>query len=167
MWWQSVSEYWGCGALYTLAALLYAAAFAGAVLPYPGCFVALAGCICHSMAQGEPYPGWQIWVILTGLATFGTFIDNITTAMGARRFGGGKWAFRCSILGLLAGSLFFFPIGVIVGPFLGAFAAEFFINRSDMRASAMAGVGAMLGLLAGVVGKLVIIACMIGLIFLT
>ncbi|MBO4943787.1 MAG: hypothetical protein J6C91_00845, partial [Muribaculaceae bacterium] len=60
--------------LYTSALLLYAAGFLGAVLPYPGCFVALGGSVCYALANGSP-SSWWVWLILTLLATFGTLAD--------------------------------------------------------------------------------------------
>ena len=51
------------GALYVAAGLLYIAGFVGAVLPYPGCFVALGGSVCYAVAAGDPYPSWWFWIL--------------------------------------------------------------------------------------------------------
>lgn len=147
--------------LYISAGLLYMAGFLGAVLPYPGCFVALGGSVCYALAAGQPYPAWWIWLILALLAIFGTLVDNITTAMGAKKFGGSKQAFWGSMLGLFIGAFFAFPIGIIVGPFLGAFIAELVLVRKNAKESAKSGVGAMLGLLAGVLCKVIITVIML------
>lgn len=148
-------------ALYISAALLYMAGFLGAVLPYPGCFVALGGSVCYALAAGQPYPAWWLWLILALLAIFGTLVDNITTAMGAKKFGGSKQAFWFSMLGLFIGAFFVFPIGIIAGPFLGAFIAELVIVRKNAKDSAKSGFGAMLGLLAGVLCKVIITIIML------
>lgn len=146
--------------LYTAALLCYIAGFLGAVLPYPGCFVALGGSVCYAMAAGAPYPSWWFWLILALLAIFGTLADNITTAMGARKFGGSKQAFWGSMIGLFVGA-FFFPFGLIIGPFLGAFIAEVILVRKNAKESAKSGFGATVGLLAGVLVKVVITALML------
>ncbi len=146
--------------LYTAALLCYIAGFLGAVLPYPGCFVALGGSVCYAMAAGAPYPSWWFWLILVLLAIFGTLADNITTAMGARKFGGSKQAFWGSMIGLFVGA-FFFPFGLIIGPFLGAFIAEVILVRKNAKESAKSGFGATVGLLAGVLVKVVITALML------
>lgn len=148
-------------ALYISAALLYMVGFLGAVLPYPGCFVALGGSVCYVLAVGHPYPAWWVWLILALLALFGTVVDNITTAMGAKRFGGSKQAFWASMLGLFIGAFFAFPIGIILGPFLGAFIAELVLVRKNAKDSAKSGFGAMLGLLAGVFCKVIITGIML------
>ena len=152
---------YGSGALYAAAVLLYIAGFMGAVLPYPGCMVALGGSVCYALATGEPYPAWWFWGILLALAIFGTLADNITTALGARKFGGSKQAFWGSMIGLVVGACFIFPFGIIIGPFLGAFIAEYKYQSKTARDSARSGLGATLGLLAGVLAKLIIMGIML------
>lgn len=147
--------------MYAAALALYIAGYLGAVLPYPGCLVALGGSVCYAVAAGEPYPSWWFWIILTALAVFGTLVDNITTAMGARKFGGSKHAFWGSMIGLFVGAFFVFPFGIIIGPFLGAFIAELHFQRKSTKDSAMSGLGATLGLLAGVLGKIIVVSIML------
>ena len=149
------------GFMYAAAAVLYIAAFLGAVLPYPGCLVALGGSACYAVAAGAPYPAWWFWGILLVLATFGTLVDNITTALGARKFGGSKHAFWGSMIGLFVGAFFVFPFGIIIGPFLGAFIAELHFQKKNTRESAKSGLGATLGLLAGVLGKIIVVSLML------
>ena len=147
--------------LYVAAAVLFIAGFAGAVLPYPGCFVALGGSVCCAVAAGNPYPAWWFWVIMLGLAVFGTLVDNITTALGARKFGGSKQAFWGSMIGLFVGAFIVFPFGIIIGPFLGAFVAELHFQKKNAKDSAKSGLGATLGLLAGVLAKMLIVGVML------
>ncbi len=117
--------------------------------------------MCYALAAGQPYPAWWIWLILVLLAVFGTLVDNITTAMGAKQFGGSKQAFWGSMLGLFIGALFAFPIGIIAGPFLGAFIAELVLVRKNAKDSAKSGFGAMLGLLAGALCKVIVTIIML------
>ena len=147
--------------LYAAAVVLYIAGFAGAVLPYTGCFVALGGSVCYAIAAGEPYPSWWFWVIMLVLAVFGTLVDNLTTALGARKFGGSKQAFWGSMIGLFMGAFFVFPFGIIIGPFLGAFLAELHFQKKSARASAKSGLGATLGTLAGALAKMLIVGIML------
>ena len=147
--------------LYAAAVVLYIAGFAGAVLPYPGCFVALGGSVCYAIATGEPYPSWWFWVIMLVLAVFGTLVDNLTTALGARKFGGSKQAFWGSMIGLFVGAFFVFPFGIIIGPFLGAFIAEWHFQKKNAKDSAKSGIGATLGTLAGALAKMVIVGLML------
>ena len=147
--------------MYVAAVVLYIAGFLGAVLPYPGCLVALGGSVCYAVAAGEPYPAWWFWMILLALAVFGTLVDNITTALGARKFGGSNHAFWGSMIGLFVGAFFVFPFGIIIGPFLGAFIAELHFQRKSTKDSAKSGLGATLGLLAGVLGKIIVVSILL------
>lgn len=147
--------------LYAAAVVLYIAGFAGAVLPYPGCFVALGGSVCYAVAAGDPYPSWWFWMIMLVLAVFGTLVDNLTTALGARKFGGSKQAFWGSMIGLFVGAFFVFPFGIIIGPFLGAFVAEWHFQKKNAKDSAKSGIGATLGTLAGALSKMLIVGLML------
>jgi uncharacterized protein YqgC (DUF456 family) len=158
--WLSGVDYLS-GALYVAAGLLYIAGFVGALLPYPGCFVALGGSVCYAVAAGDPYPSWWFWMIMLVLAVFGTLVDNLTTALGARKFGGSKQAFWGSMIGLFVGAFFVFPFGIIIGPFLGAFVAEWHFQKKNAKDSAKSGIGATLGTLAGALAKMLIVGLML------
>jgi len=86
-------------------------------------------------------------------------VDYIFTAMGSRYFGGSKAAFWGAAAGLLIG-LFFFPIGLLIGPFLGAVLADLlFRQRTDL--AVKSGIGASLGFLSALPIKLTLEAIMI------
>lgn len=141
--------------------VLVAIGVLGCVLPYPGHLFVLGGCVAGSLISGQT-PAWYIWVLLVLLGVAGFFVDNLTAMLGARKFGGG----RASVLGALAGVIvgaFFFPLGLILGPFFGALLAEFFVAHKQARQAAKAGLGAALGYGAGVVGKLMLAGLMVAL----
>jgi len=165
--WADIISFSREGALYLVSFVLATIGLGGCVLPYAGHFAILGAGIAYAMAKGDPYPGWQLWASLTLLAIFGTFVDNIATAIGAKKFGGGRSAFWFCMLGLVIGSLAFFPLGVIIGPFTGAFLAEWLIAGSEPKAAAKAGLGAALGLLTGIGCKLLIAFIMIALIVMS
>lgn len=146
--------------MYVLAFLLLLTGLAGCVLPYPGHLFVLLGLICYAVGLGDAELGWWIWVFLSALTVLGMFVDNITTLMGAKCFGCSRAAVWMSLLGFLIGC-FFFPIGLIVGPFLGALIAELLIAKRDWKQSSLSGLGAVLGVLAGIYAKILIAAVMV------
>lgn len=155
-----ILSFTGTGLLYLLSLLLMAVGVAGCLLPYPGHLVLLAGCAVWAAARGEPYPSCSLWLILALLALLGTFVDNISTMLGARKFGCSRAACWWGMGGLVIGSFFFFPAGMVVGPFLGAFAAEAILARRSLGASTRSGMGALVGLLSGVLCKFLLAGLM-------
>ncbi|MFO7952089.1 MAG: DUF456 domain-containing protein [Bacillota bacterium] len=81
-------------------------------------------------------------------------IDNLFSGMGSRYFGGSKAGFWGAAIGLSIG-LFFFPLGLLLGPFLGAVLAELIYRRQTAQAI-RSGVGASLGFFGALPFKLVL-----------
>lgn len=164
--WDSFAASSGVALLWVMSVILILVGIVGCIMPYPGHLFVLLGCITAAFAKGEPYPAWWVWGVVTVLGIFGFLVDNATTAMGAKRFGSSKSAIVCSILGLLIGGLFLFPMGLFIGPFIGAFAAELFLARKSAKQAVRSGLGATLGVMAGFVGKLLFAGAMLAAFFL-
>jgi uncharacterized protein YqgC (DUF456 family) len=70
------------------------------------------------------------FLLLWGAITVAvTVMDYLLPALMTKKFGGSRAAVLGSVLGLIAGMLFFAPLGMIAGPFLGALVGEL-INNS-------------------------------------
>ena len=152
--WDTIVNFGTDGLLYTLAAILCAVGLVGCILPFPGHLFVLGACACASIAHGEPYPAWWMWGLLVVLVALGMTVDTLCSMAGARKFGGSKAAMWGVIPGVILGAIFIpFPIGLLVGPFLGAFLAEVLIMRRELGKSTVSGVGATIGYLAGALSR--------------
>ncbi len=160
--WDSVTG----SLLYTLAFVLFLLGVLGCALPYPGHLVLLGGCVVYAWAAGEPYPPVWLWTVLGILTLVGSFTDTLLAMVGAKRYGCGSAALWCSALGMAIGGIFFFPIGLFIGPFLGAFLCEWGYARKSLSLSVKSGTGALIGALLGTLAKFVLAACMLLLFFL-
>ncbi|QZT38354.1 DUF456 domain-containing protein [Halosquirtibacter xylanolyticus] len=100
-------------------------------------------------------PEWYVIAFWSVIMIAITVVDNLLPAWGTKKYGGTKYGMWGSVIGLFVG-LSFFPIGLVVGPFLGAFIGEKIAGQNSNNAS-KAGVGSFLGLMAGMLLKL--IAC--------
>jgi uncharacterized protein len=144
-----------------LAAVLVAAGIAGTVVPLiPGAPLVFLGLLAGASADGFQKVGWVTLAALAVLALLSFAIDLWATRHGARRVGASGLAVFGALLGGIAGLFFSLP-GVVLGPFLGAFAGEY-IARRDLRQAGRAGLGTWWGLLLATAGRLAIIVAMIG-----
>jgi uncharacterized protein YqgC (DUF456 family) len=115
---------------------------------------------------------WQfllIWAVVTIVIQV---LDYFIPAWGTKKFGGSKYGVWGSTIGLLAG-LFMGPMGIILGPFIGAVLGEMiYFNRhpqsadnqaanSDFNRALRAGLGSFIGLLTGTVLKLICCGMMV------
>ena len=102
---------------------------------------------------------------MTALAAFGaativvSILDYVIPMVGAKRFNCSKFGVWGVAVGTIAG-LFFFPLGLVLGPFLGAFIVELIVKKSIADA-AIGGIGALLGFLASVLIKVLLCAGML------
>lgn len=143
----------------TLSVLLIVAGIIGCFIPIiPGPIVAFCGLLC--MIPTSHSPSLIALVIFGGITLVVTALDYVVPALGARRFNCSKFGTWGCAIGTLLG-VFFFPVGLLLGPFCGAFVGEL-IARKPVRAAAFGGLGAFLGFLSGVCIK--VVACVIMLV---
>ena len=91
-------------------------------------------------------------IFLTFFLIFITVLDYWMQIKGVKYFGGGKYAERGVLIGIILG-LFFSPIGIIIGPFLGSFLGAK-LEKNDFVSSLKISVGALIGFFGGVIAKL-------------
>ena len=81
-------------------------------------------------------------------------LDYLIPVWGTKKSGGSKWGVWGSMIGMIAG-LFFGPLGIILGPFVGAVVGELLAGKNSTEAI-RAGFGSFVGFLLGTVSKLII-----------
>ncbi len=147
--------------MYLVATVLVLTGIAGVVLPVlPGIPLVFAGLLLAAWADGFQHVGWLPLLILGLLTLVSLVIDLIATTAGAQRLGANRKAVWGSLAGTVAG-LFFMPIGLFVGPFIGALLGEYWHGRQIGQA-AKVGLGTWLGIILGVAFKLGLALAMLG-----
>jgi uncharacterized protein YqgC (DUF456 family) len=91
-------------------------------------------------------------IIFASIAVIVTILDYLVPMWGTRKFGGSKYGTRGAAIGLIIG-FFLGPLGIIIGPLLGAFTGEM-IFKDDFKYALKAGFGSLVGFLTGVGLKL-------------
>ena len=150
------------GPILALVFVLMLAGIFGSFLPLiPGTPLILLGALLFSLATDfQPVDAWRL-VLLGALAVAAYVLDYLSGALGTRKLGGSRWAMLGAVLGGFIG-LFFGPLGILVGPILGAIGVEL-IYRKDVSVAFKSGLGAVVGVFLGVVAKLSISVVMVGL----
>jgi uncharacterized protein YqgC (DUF456 family) len=150
---------------YILAALMVLVGIAGTILPaLPGLPLVFAGMVLGAWAGDFEHIGIPVLVVLGLLTLFSLVVDFWATAVGARRVGASGKAVAGAVLGTFVG-IFFGPVGLFAGPFLGALAGELLHGR-DMAKATRVGFGTWLGIVFGTVLKLALAFTMVGLFVL-
>ncbi|MDW7679982.1 MAG: DUF456 domain-containing protein, partial [bacterium] len=73
-------------------------------------------------------------ILLAALTVAVTALDYVIPAAGAKKYGSSKWGVWGSIAGMILGALYFPPLGIIVGAFLGAVGIELLIGKQGKQA---------------------------------
>ena len=127
-----------------------------------GCFVpALPGpplsfiaILSLALVQSFEKPLSLNMILLMALLTvLVTFMDYIVPVAGAKKYGASKWGVWGSIGGMIVGIVFFPPLGIIIGAFLGAVAVEL-LQGKETKDALRAGWGVFVGTLLGTILKL-------------
>ena len=147
---------------YAIAAILVLIGIAGTILPaLPGLPLVLAGMLLGAWAGDFDYIGVPVLVVLGILTLLSMAVDFWATALGARRVGASGKAVAGAVIGTFVG-IFFGPIGLFAGPFVGALAGELLHGRNVGQATRV-GFGTWLGVVCGTVLKLALAFTMLGL----
>ncbi|QDE38401.1 DUF456 domain-containing protein [Luteibacter pinisoli] len=148
-------------ALYLLAAALIVGGVAGAVLPVlPGIPMIFGGIWLAAAVDEYQHLGWG-WLVAIGIiGAVGVALDFVSASLGAKKIGATPRALWGAGVGTTVGMFFGIP-GLIIGPFAGAVAGELSSGKSILR-SAHVGVSTWVGMLVGMLAKVVISFLMLG-----
>jgi uncharacterized protein len=139
----------------TLALLVMLIGLAGSIVPaLPGPPLVLIAAVGHRLWFGQNSAGPVVMICLVALTVGALVLDYFAGVYGAKKFGATWRGVLGAFLGGIVGMFFSIP-GIIIGPFLGAMAFELLGGYKIDKAS-RAGLGATLGVFAGVFGKCVI-----------
>jgi uncharacterized protein YqgC (DUF456 family) len=134
---------------------------AGTVLPaLPGTLFVLGGIVLGAWIDGFTRVGGVTVTVVTMLALLAWVLDYVAGLLGAKKAGASRLAIIGAALGTVAG-LFMGLIGVFFMPLVGAAIGEYIAQKDHARA-AHVGIATWLGIMAGMVAKVVIAFMMIG-----
>jgi uncharacterized protein YqgC (DUF456 family) len=147
--------------LWILSAALIAAGVAGTVLPaLPGTALVLGGIVLGAWIDDFTRVGWGSLTAITVLAVLAWVLDYVAGLLGAKRAGASRQALIGAAVGTVVG-LFMGLVGVLFMPLVGAALGEY-LARRDQRQALTVGVSTWLGIMVGLIAKVVLAFVMIG-----
>jgi uncharacterized protein len=144
-----------------LAVVLVLVGIAGTLLPaLPGLPFVFAGLLLAAWADGFAHVSGTTMIVLAVITLLAMAADFLASIFGPKLTGSSRWAVLGAGVGAIVGLFFSLP-GLIIGPFVGAVAAEY-IYRENLGQATKAGLGAWLGLIVGAVAKIAALASLLG-----
>jgi hypothetical protein len=136
-----------------VGSLLMVAGILGCILPLlPGPPLCYGALLLLQLREAPPFTT-KFLLIWAGITVVITALDYVIPLLGAKKFGGTKYGIWGCTIGLLAG-FWLGPVGIIAGPFIGAFVGEMIANNNSSQAL-RAAIGSFVGFLFGTLLKLV------------
>ncbi len=141
-------------ALSILALLLSIIGIIGAVVPIPGIIFSYAALICVFFCgySGLTISDMVIWAVVSVVVSI---IDFWLPPYFTKKFGGSRAGVIGSMVGLVAGVIFFPPLGMIVGPMFGAILGELVHDRNDIEKAFKIGLASFAAFIFGTGLKLI------------
>jgi uncharacterized protein len=137
-----------------LAFVLMAVGLVGTVVPaLPGIVLVFGATLLYALATGFARVGVGHVVAFAALTALALLLGFAAHALGARAFGATRWGVIGAAVGVLVGLLVAGPVGLILGPLLGAVALEA-LSGQPLRQAWRSGVGALVGFLLGTAAEL-------------
>lgn len=144
-----------------LSGALIVLGVAGTVLPaLPGTLFVLAGIVLGAWIDDFTRVTWIAVATVTVLALIAWVLDYVAGLMGAKKAGASTLALVGAALGTVVG-LFMGLVGVLFMPLVGAAVGEYWAMRDQQRAVKV-GVATWVGIMVGLVAKVVIAFMMVG-----
>jgi hypothetical protein len=126
----------------------------GSFLPIlPGPLTSWLGLLILHLTKIIPI-NYNFLIITLIIAIVIWIIDYFIPAIGTKKFGGTRYGVIGTMIGLIIGMLFLGPLGIIIGPFVGAFIGEIIKDSSNFGKALKAAFGSFIGFLTSTFLKL-------------
>ncbi|MDO9149363.1 MAG: DUF456 domain-containing protein [Hydrogenophaga sp.] len=148
--------------LWILCAALIALGLAGTVLPVvPGTVLVWGGIVLGAWIDDFTRVGTTTVVVVSVLAVLAWGLDYVAGLMGAQKAGASRQALLGAAVGTVVG-LFMGLVGVLFMPLVGAAVGEY-LARKDQTRAVRVGVATWVGIMLGLIAKVVLAFIMVGL----
>lgn len=137
-----------------LTIILFIAGMLGTILPVlPGPILVYGGMLLYGYMTKFETLDATFFLLQALVLVLIFFVDFLASAVGTRRYNGSKQAAWGAIIGTILGLVFLGPLGIVLGPFLGAVVVEL-LRGIKIQQAVLVGFGTLVGILGGTVLKL-------------
>lgn len=137
-----------------LSIMFFIAGLLGTVLPVlPGAILIYSGMLLYGFMTRFATLDVNFFILQALVLVVIFFVDFLSSAVATQRFGGSKYAAWGAVIGSILGVLSFGPLGIVVGPFIGAVGTELILGK-DLNRAIYVGFGTLMGVLGGTFLKL-------------
>jgi uncharacterized protein YqgC (DUF456 family) len=127
------------------------------LLPFlPGIPIIFVTMLIYAFIDGFQQITPLFIAIMLIITIFSTFIDNIVSWIGAKKYGGSRAGLWGAFLGGFIGVFINPLLGILLGPFIGAIIAELIISHRQIIDAVKVGIGTIVGIFGGCILKLLI-----------
>ena len=145
-----------------LVFLLMFLGLVGIILPVlPGLVLSWAGFFLYAWMHQFQRISLVVTLIFLGFSLLMSLFVYLLPILNAKKYQVSKRGLWGSGLGLLLGGLFFGPVGVFLGPFLGTLLGEIY-DKKDMVAAVKSARASVIGVLISTSAKIVLALVMLG-----
>lgn len=155
-------EIWLDIVIASIATVICIVGVVGSFLPIiPGPPISFGGMLLLQLQETGPFSTNKLilWLIIVAAITA---LDYVIPSLGTKKLGGSKYGIWGSTLGIVVG-LFFGPLGIILGPAIGAFIGEL-IYQKKADVALKAALGSFIGFLAGTILKFGVTIIILGMV---
>lgn len=136
------------------AVIFFILGMLGTIFPaLPGSILVFAGMVIYGFMTGFSNLNVSFYILEFAVLVLTFLIDFLATAKGAKHFGGSRGAAIGAAAGTILGLITLGPLGIVIGPFVGAVLAEL-ISGTEIKQSLRSGFGSVVGIVGGTIFKL-------------
>lgn len=136
------------------AVIFFILGILGTIFPaLPGSILVFAGMVIYGFITGFSSLSVSFYILEFAVLVLTFLIDFLATAKGAKHFGGSRGSAIGAAAGTILGLIILGPLGIVIGPFVGAVLAEL-ISGTEIKQSLRSGFGSVVGIVGGTIFKL-------------
>lgn len=146
---------------WTLIILAFLSAFVALIMPMiPGILMMWVGFFIYHFAVNNNELSWFFWIAMATLTIITLLSDYVLGGHFVKKYGGSRAGELTAAIGIILGSFFFPPFGIIFIPFTAVFIVELLIHQ-DFKRALNASIGSLFGFLTSTVAKFMILIIMV------